>query len=340
MEAIRNVFRVLFGLLFHNLITKLLCLLMAFLLYVYVNTSENIDRDFVIPLSIANRPPHMLVTSQSVADVRVVVNGPRAKMDQLQADDFSITLSLREAERPGEMGFRLYTDQVATPPGIRVRSIEPAQVTMRLEAIVASTVKIRPVLDGTPREGYELAEVKVTPDQVEVVGPPSVLDRLDALETEAVDIAGMTGSFVQRVGFRIPSLVSLSVQHSAIVAVTIREKTLERTLEGVPIRALSGRADVTIEPASASVQLSGPFSLIQSMTPAVIDLVVDDAALGPGEKAKRPVVPKSVPAQRIEVRVEPAEATISVLGPTPTPAEPTPSPRRSRSPRSTPVRTP
>jgi YbbR domain-containing protein len=323
MSLVRNLLSTLFGLVFHNIFTKLLCLLMAFLLYVYVNTSENIDRDFVIPLSIANRPPQMLVTSQSAADARVVVYGPRAKMDQLKASELSLTLSLRDSQGSGEVAFPIYTDQVTTPPGIRVRSIEPASVTLKLEAIAARTVEIRPAIDGTPREGYEVASVQVSPPLIEVAGPSSVLGTMQTLETESVDIAGMSGSFKQRVGFRIPNLVSLSVQRSAIVAVTIREKTLQRTLENLPVRGFSGRTDLAIEPRVVAVELEGPYSIIQSMTPALVEPVVSEEGLRPGISAKRPVLLRAVPAQKIDIRVQPPEVLVTL--PTPQP-EPSPTP--------------
>jgi YbbR domain-containing protein len=335
MKVLKHIVALIFGLLFHNFITKLLCLVMAFVLYVYVNTSENIDRDFVVPISISNRPPSLLITQQSASEARLVVNGPKAKMDQLKPEDLALTLSLRDSQRPGEVSFRLYADQVATPPGIRVRSLEPASVLLQLESIVARTVEIRAMLDGQPREGYEVAEVKVTPPLIEVAGPPSVLGRMSSIETDPVDIEGMTGSFKQRVGFRTPNLVSLSVRRSTIVAVTIRERTLHRTFESRPVRAVSGRTDLTIEPALVEVALEGPYSIVQAMTPELLEPVVSDDGLLPGQSAQRPVVLRAVPPQRIEVSIEPAEVRIAVPTPSPasaTEAAGTPSPVRKESP--------
>jgi YbbR domain-containing protein len=340
MERLKVLLGALLRLVFHNLLTKLLCLLMAFLLYLYVNTSENIDRDFTLPLSIANRPAQMLVTSQSASDVHVVVYGPRAKMDQLKASDLMVTLSLRDSQGSGEVVFPVYTDQVETPPGIRVRSIEPASVTLKLEAIVPRTVEIHAGIDGVPKEGYEVASVQVSPPRIEVAGPPSVLSAMQTLETESVDIAGMTGSFKQRVGFRTPNLVSLPVQRSAIVAVTIREKTLQRILENVPVGSLSGRTDLVFEPKSVSVELLGPYSIVQSLTSDLVEPVVSDDGLRPGVPAKRPVTLRAVPAQKIDVVIEPKEVIVTAPTPSPEPAAPpaaespaskTPLPRPGRS---------
>jgi YbbR domain-containing protein len=338
MDRLKKWLGAIVGLLFHNLMTKLLCLLMAFLLYLYVNTSENIDRNFDLPLSIANRPPQMLVTSQSADDVRVVVYGPRAKMDQLKANDLSVTLSLMESQGTGEVVFPLYTDQVSTPPGIRVRSIEPASVTLKLEPIVARTVEIRPILTGTPKEGFEVASVQVSPPLIEVAGPPSVLGTMKFLETEPIDIANMTGSFNQRVGFQTPPLVSRSNARPAIVAVTIREKTLHRTLENVPVGSMSGRADLGLEPRNVSIELEGAYSVVQSMTPALLEPVVSEEGLKPGVPTKRPVLLRSVPAQKIEIRIQPAEVLVT-LPPAPEPAsspaaETDPAPKPAKSPRS------
>src|SRR5262249_40057015 len=135
-----------------------------------------------------------------------------------------------------------------------------------------------------------------------------------------VDIASMTGSFKQRVGFRTPNLVSLSVQRSAIVAVTIREKTLQRTLENVPVQSSSGRPDLIIEPKSVSIELEGPYSIIQSMTPALLAPVVSEEGLRPGVPMKRPVLLRSVPAQKIDIQIQPAEVLVTE----PTTSEPAP----------------
>jgi hypothetical protein len=319
MGGLKNLFRFLFGLVFHNFITKLLCLLMAFVLYIYVNTSEDIDREVVLSIAIANRQPNLIVTSQSVSEARVLVNGPRAKMDQLKPDDLSMTLSLRDGQKPGELTFRLYPDLVQVPPGIRVRVIEPASVVLRLEPIVARTLEIRPVLEGAPREGYEVAEVRVSPATIEAAGPPSVLDELSVLETEVVDIEGTTGSFKQRVAFRPPNMVSAPARRSAIVAVTIRERSLQRTFEHVPIREAGGRTQVLIEPPQVSVQLDGPYSIVQSMARELLVPVVSAEGLAPGESARRPVALQSVPLQRVEVLLDPAEVLLSVPSSAPEP---------------------
>ncbi len=307
----KNLIGFISGLFLKNLLTKILCLVMSFLLFIYIQTSENIEKTFTIPVSIANRPPSLLVTSWSDKQVEVFVYGPIAKMAHIKAEELSLTLFLDEQQLPGQVEFSLTPDQVKVPPGIHVRSIRPTFMAIKLESIVAKSFKIQPVIEGTAKDGYEVVDIGVLDPVAEVLGPPSVLSRMVAIETEPIDLDGMSVSFKQRVGFRIPNQVSLSKEHRAIVAVTIREKIAQRTLEDVAVVATSGRLALQIRPPVVSIELEGPQSLIQSMTAERLKPSVHDEGLKEGASTRLPVELESQP-ERLAAKFIPVSVLVTV----------------------------
>ena len=69
-----------------------------------------------------------------------------------------------------------------------VTSIQPNPINLTLSATITRTLPIKPVLENSPAEGYELS-VKTRPAQVTVSGPAPELADLKFIPTLPIDLS-------------------------------------------------------------------------------------------------------------------------------------------------------
>jgi hypothetical protein len=94
----------------------------------------------------------------------------------------------------GENIIRISPDDIQKPSGVIVTHLAPYEITVKLDRIVRKTIRLKPVLTGTPAAGYRLGNVSVSPLRITLEGPLGSVGALTALQTMPIDIAGMKES--------------------------------------------------------------------------------------------------------------------------------------------------
>jgi hypothetical protein len=121
------------ALLLENWSLKLVALVFAVGLWVFVVTEERTDAVFTVPLDLVDRPPGLEVASVGVESVVVRVEGRHSRLRRLHEEDFKAEVSLKSA-RPGRFVARIDTDNVSAPSGVRIVRVTPSEVRAILEA--------------------------------------------------------------------------------------------------------------------------------------------------------------------------------------------------------------
>ena len=121
------------ALLLENWPLKLVALVFAVGLWVFVVTEERTDAVFTVPLDLVDRPPGLEVTSVGVEAVVVRVEGRHTRLRRLHEEDFKAEVSLKSA-RPGRFVARIDPDNVSAPSGVRIVRVTPSEVRAVLEA--------------------------------------------------------------------------------------------------------------------------------------------------------------------------------------------------------------
>lgn len=120
-------------LLLENWPLKLVAVVFAVALWVFVVTEERTDAVFTVPLDLVDRPTGVEVSSVGVETVVVRVEGRDSVLRRLHEGDFRAEVSLKSA-RPGRFVARIETDNVSAPAGVRVVRVTPSEVRAVLEA--------------------------------------------------------------------------------------------------------------------------------------------------------------------------------------------------------------
>ena len=177
-------------LLFDNWGIKLLSLGLSLTLWFYVTSKGKTEITLTVPLELRNIPQNMAVVGDVAGSLEVRVQGQeRALRDVASGKKVVGVLDLSMA-KVGENTVRLSPDDIRRPSGVAVAYLSPSEVKVKLEPLVRKTLRLRPVLRGTPAAGYRVGKISTSPSRITVEGPASMMSRLDNLQTLPIDIQG------------------------------------------------------------------------------------------------------------------------------------------------------
>lgn len=243
----------------------------------------------------------------------LIVTGPAPRVDQLAEARVTYFVDdsredITESRRPT---FYDISGNVASIVGL---DVSPAEVEIIIPIIELAGFAEKPItVDwiGEPAPGYRLLDLRVEPSSVQVTGLPSALEDL-RVQTEQVDISGLTRTETRRVTLDLPEGVSLVEVQPFLVTVEI-EPILSSGLvqRPVEIRALGEALTATIDPEEVRVFLFGPLPIIDSLSEEDVRVTIDLLGLEAGDYVLEPFV--SVAASDLEVRsTQPAVITVII----------------------------
>ncbi|GIW45833.1 MAG: hypothetical protein KatS3mg077_3115 [Candidatus Binatia bacterium] len=297
-----------------NLPLKLLSLAIAFGLWSFVNFGERDTVESVkVALELRNLPPHLMITSPRPDFVEVQLIGPRTLLGRIDRNRLAFPIDLNGV-RPGPAVFRLSPDSLVLPRGVRVQRITPAQITLELERVGHKIVPVRLKLQGRLRPEFQLAETKIAPEMVEVVGPASTIEDVTVAYTQPIDVSNVEPGIFEREVSLEPAgdYVSFSATRVA-VQFRIEEVVTTRELRRVAVEVRGARSTVKVSPPTVKILLRGPKRALQEPGLDERPAYVDASGKLPGRY--RLLVTYDAPAGTELISIEPPEVTVTVAPP-------------------------
>jgi YbbR domain-containing protein len=219
-------------------------------------------------------PEGVEISNDPVDEVDAVLEGSQAKLSEINARDLVARVDVTQLGL-GDRVVRL-TDRNVTmdlPTGVRIVEIVPRSVTLRLEPVVEREVEVEARFEGNLPPGFTVRGVQITPPTVRVRGPESHVRAAERAYTETVSLEGRRESIMlPQTAVDIPDRKVTPLSASVVVRVEIAEEQAERRFTNVPVRTFEGGQP---DPPTASLTLRGPRSLIESLRPEEVRLVLE-----------------------------------------------------------------
>ncbi|MFD2630450.1 YbbR-like domain-containing protein [Oceanobacillus kapialis] len=192
-------------------------------------------------------------------------------------------------------------------------NVEPQNVVVSANIDNPSkTVPLSVETTGELPDGYSLTSISPNVEEVEVFARNSVLEGLEAVNTEEIDLSDITESGTIEAALTLPDGASVANNETVEVSVELSQT---ETLEAMPIEleGLGDELDATfLEPENAemNITISGNQTDISDVNEEDFRLAVDLSELEPGEHE----VPISVEGpEGIEIEPEFEQATIEII---------------------------
>lgn len=254
----------------HNLTPKLLSLVVALILWVFVMNEQNppIEANFQVALAQRNLAENLILTDAPEA-IRIKVRAPRNLIGSTSGKDFTAFLELKGMV-PGQhtlpVGF-------AIPSGYELVEVSPDKLQVRVDSLRSRDFPVEVRLTGPIVGEMILGRAVVEPSAISISGPRSLVDTVDrvvalaevrekaaSFSVEAkIIILGADGkelrglniepAKVKVTGQLQPGSITRAVEVKTVVSGDLPEGTLLRR--------------VFVEP--AKVEVSGPKELVDKV---------------------------------------------------------------------------
>jgi YbbR domain-containing protein len=283
-----------------------------------VRLEKLITREIDVELEIRGEVARGHTMGDALIDPPVIsVTGIESEVDRLDFAQVTVFLN-DDTQTRIESPQPLFYDRqgrVASVSGLQL-STEEVEVTIPINesADFASRVITADVI-GQVAPGYRVLGVTVEPSSVLVTGRPTQLALPFRVQTEQIDITGLTETFQDQVSLVLPEGITLDSVTEITVTVQI-EPFSSTKIYNQPIELLGVNEDlkVTINPDTVRVVLFGPSPVLDTLTEQEVRVSLDLFGLEPGEYSLEPDV--NIPDRGLELRsIQPSVIDVTISEP-------------------------
>ena len=265
------------GALGDNLGLKLLSLSFALGLFAYQRSQED-EQHRTVPIGVVARLPaeedRMLMTALP-ANVHVTVRGSaRAVANLIQTGVAPVEIDLRSGHEQ-EVSFD--ANMFSLPPDVEVTIVDPPSIKLEWQDVVTRSIPVQASITGKPAEGFIVkGEPAVSPKQMMMRGPSSVVKTMQFVRLAAFDVSGLTGGVYKRpiAMDAPPSQVKAIGPTSASVSVTIARRLSEMLFSKRPVEIV-GVPGGSAVPRTVDVTVIGPPEVVRALRPEQVVPIVD-----------------------------------------------------------------
>ncbi|CRF34155.1 hypothetical protein BRSU_1910 [Brachyspira suanatina] len=165
---------------------KLLCLLMSFLLFLFVRYQKEYTKDYVTKIEIKNIPSRLLIANDIPENITITLKGFKDNIYELPTE-FSAYIDLTNAT----IGSNMYEVNLAGDIDYSKMNItvNPSEIPIILDELSYKTVPIKVPTIGTAAYGLTIDNIIVNPSNTIISGPKALISSIDEIKTYNVDIS-------------------------------------------------------------------------------------------------------------------------------------------------------
>jgi YbbR domain-containing protein len=274
-------FKLLKPLLTDNLGLKLFSFACAFIIYGFVHSSQEAQRNLAVDL-VALLPPESaqrILVTPLPPTVRVTLHGPRTLLDGLHPENLgSFQIDLRSG-RSGRVP--LEATMLSVPAGTEVTLIDPPALDVVWDDLIEREIPIQVSISGEPPEGFLVkGPPDVGPRIVRARGARQVLETMQAVRAEPFEISGLPEGTHQRVISidHAPPRVTYDIANTT-VTIEIARKLMERVFRAVQVHVV-GSSHATAFPPRVDVRVVGPPDVVKPLRQEQIVPQIDLKEIG------------------------------------------------------------
>ena len=302
-------------LLFQDLGTKALALVLALAIAVHVLSTQEREWTYRIPLEISPLPSGLALAGEYPDEARVRVRATGEDFVKLWRRGPHALVKLEEPQE-GNLQRPLLGSDVVFPYGIhpaQVEVLEPRVLNLLIEPVTSSLLPIAVRYKGTLSSKRAMSKPPETnPGTVRVSGPQSVVAAVDSVRTQPLAYPDSVGPREQQVALQLPA--GLTAEPESVVVVTHTEVRKVRRFAPIAVELLPDQEDglLWVIPDSGSVIVIGAESIVERVNANRIRLLADLRGRGGGAQriALRAILSGLPASAPIRVRCDPESVTV------------------------------
>ena len=226
---------------FKNWPVKLICFVLAILLYIFHRSAMVDKRSFVLPLEVVQDGIVMPVGNYP-KNVTVIVRANTEEITSVHASQIRAYVNINHITKGGEYTVPVnvsVTDELMRYDPFEIK-VKPETIKIDVERKSKKFVEIKPSIIGEPEHGYFVSEVTVDPSFVTMSGPEALLTEIDELKTDVIDIDKMSTNLVTETEcMELNKIIEIDNPGPYDVTIKIEPKLMEKSFEGLRVQAVN-----------------------------------------------------------------------------------------------------
>lgn len=263
----------------YNWYLKLLCLLAAILIYIFYKSSLVESKNFVVPLNIVENGSVVCVDGLS-ENIKIVIKADSEHIALIRASDISASIDITNVTKTGLISVPVklsVPDEYYTFDPFEIRA-EPENLKINIEKKITASKKVKPLIAGEPAYGFEVSDITVIPEFVEVAGTESLINATDFINTTAINVTDKSSKFTVDANIvEVNKQISILNKGPFKVTVDFAVQTMEKTIDNLKVYVTGLWPDLKITSVLPSVtaKVEGSVSLLEKYNPGRNSIVVD-----------------------------------------------------------------
>lgn len=262
-------------LLLENWKIKLLCVMLASVLFAYVQYTRNVSQEIHVRVLEPELPPNLVFAEEPPSFMKVSIRGPREGVG-FEATDLRIELSQPGDLSPGINRFRARLTP-KLPEGLK--PIFKEEVSIQLGEAMEREIPVMPIFETPLPEGLKIGYLTMDRRTVRLRGPADALESLKRVEATATPITDL------RANARSEYSADIRLENEAFTLLD-GDYLIEGDVVIVPIEMPEDApiaAELTVRCSNETPDLR-----MQVVGSSSVDVVLSaEAATGPGQETTR-----------------------------------------------------
>lgn len=263
---------------------KVICFLIAIFLYIFHQMSLVDTKSITVPLTVTENG--LVVHTNDIQKyVSVVIKADSDAISTVHADDFKAFINLDYQTEKGNITAPVnieVSQKILTMDPIEVK-VRPETINVQIEPKLSRFVPAEANLAGELPAGYEIDDITVSPDYVEIYGPESVVKAIQKIQTDKVNISGITKKINAKVGFiNKNQVINIDDKLSFDVEVSVKPIIIEKNYTDVSVvpKNLKGnlKLDSPLPAVSFTAKGSVPFFEGYQLSPNTVQIDLESVS--------------------------------------------------------------
>lgn len=277
----KNFLDVLKKRLFVDMKIKLFCLGLAVTMYVLISFSQLSEKTFVKKINITGLKSDLVISNNIPDSVKFIVKDKKNIIERLSEEDFSASLDLSDVDGKGSGKYNkrlIWTYPQIMRSFFSSITVNPEIIIIDIETVKEKSVSVNVPVTGNVKTGYMVKERKLTPSEVRIQGPESLIDSITTIETERIDLTDAAESFERSVKLSpVNDRIKVIGQEDIFVfySITRRTETKSFRTRNISVNNLNQKFKYSIENLPLNITLRGSETIISAMTAEDILINID-----------------------------------------------------------------
>ena len=266
------------GLFNKNIAAKILCMIMAIVLWMYVMNEQNppLEASFTIPLQVKNLAENYTLLD-APESVKVKVKGVRSVIATITASDISAYIDLTGV---GD-GRQQVKITAVVPASVELVEVNPDKALLRIDTTISRSLPVEVRYMGTLPDGVVLGKISLAPDTITVKGPKSLLDIIDKAIVQ-VNLTDHNTDFsstfnvmvINKDGKEVPGVSITPLETTLGMQLIVTNKKLVEVKPTFSGELAAGMVIKQLAVTPAKVELSGPKNLTDAFNTVTTEPIV------------------------------------------------------------------